>query len=130
MMPDFVDTVETPGESLTALLRSWRQGSGTAFGTLIDQVYDQLRALAARRLSQSSGCATLIAAHAGRRAGCLEGAGPGPRGGTQRALYPLSHVTETTGLLVAIFSTSCGFAVGFAMKNLSESFQLASRMSP
>jgi RNA polymerase sigma factor (TIGR02999 family) len=49
--------VET--DSLTSLLQSWRQGSGTAFGRLIDQVYDQLRAIAARRLRQSSGLATL-----------------------------------------------------------------------
>ena len=44
--------------SLTALLQSWRQGSGTAFGTLIDQVYEPLRAIAAKRLSQGNGSAT------------------------------------------------------------------------
>ena len=47
------------GDSLTTLLHSWRQGSGTAFGTLIDQVYDQLRAIAAQRLHRSGGFATL-----------------------------------------------------------------------
>ena len=38
---------DPPRDSLTTLLRSWRQGSDTAFGTLIDQVYEQLRAIAA-----------------------------------------------------------------------------------
>ncbi len=47
------------GDSLTMLLHSWRQGNGTAFGTLIEQVYDQLRAIAARRLRRSGGLATL-----------------------------------------------------------------------
>ncbi len=47
------------GDPLTALLHSWRQGSGTAFGTLIERVYDQLRAIAARRLGRSGGGATL-----------------------------------------------------------------------
>jgi RNA polymerase sigma factor (TIGR02999 family) len=46
-------------DSLTSLLHSWRQGSSTAFGTLIDQVYDQLRAIAAQRLGRSGGFATL-----------------------------------------------------------------------
>jgi RNA polymerase sigma factor (TIGR02999 family) len=46
-------------DSLTTLLHSWRQGSSTAFGTLIDQVYDQLRAIAAKRLCRSGGFATL-----------------------------------------------------------------------
>lgn len=50
---------ELPSDSLTALLHSWRQGSGTAFESLIDRVYDQLRAIAARRLRQSGGSATL-----------------------------------------------------------------------
>lgn len=50
---------EPTGDSLTLLLHSWRQGSGTAFGSLIDRVYDQLRAIAARRLRQSGGSATL-----------------------------------------------------------------------
>ncbi len=46
-------------DSLTTLLHSWRQGSSTAFGTLIDQVYVQLRAIAAKRLCRSCGFATL-----------------------------------------------------------------------
>ena len=58
-MPHLVEAITTPPDSLTALLQSWRQGSGTAFGTLIDHVYDQLRAIAARCLRQSSGLATL-----------------------------------------------------------------------
>lgn len=52
-------TTDPRSDSLTTLLQSWRQGSGTAFGTLIDQVYGQLRAIAARRLSQSGVPATL-----------------------------------------------------------------------
>lgn len=44
-------TTNPPSDSLTLLLQSWRQGSGTAFGTVIDQVYQQLRAIAAKRLS-------------------------------------------------------------------------------
>jgi len=50
---------ESPGDSLTVLLQSWRQGSGSAFGTLIDQVYEQLRAIAAKRLNQGGGFVTL-----------------------------------------------------------------------
>lgn len=46
-------------DSFTTLLRSWRQGSSTAFGTLVDQVYNQLRAIAAKRLSRSGGFVTL-----------------------------------------------------------------------
>lgn len=52
-------TADPRSDSLTTLLQSWRQGSGTAFGTLIDQVYEQLRAIAARRLSRSGVPATL-----------------------------------------------------------------------
>jgi RNA polymerase sigma factor (TIGR02999 family) len=52
-------TRELPRASLTTLLHSWRQGSRTAFGTLIDQVYEDLRAIAARRLGRSGGFATL-----------------------------------------------------------------------
>jgi RNA polymerase sigma factor (TIGR02999 family) len=51
---------EPSRDSLTTLLRSWHQeGSETAFSSLIDRVYDQLRAIAAKRLSRSSGVATL-----------------------------------------------------------------------
>ena len=45
--------------SLTALLQSWRRGSGTAFGELIDQVYDQLRAIAAGRVRSGGPQVTL-----------------------------------------------------------------------
>lgn len=46
-------------DSLTNLLHAWREGSGTAFGTVIDQVYDQLRAMAASRVNRSGGSLTL-----------------------------------------------------------------------
>jgi RNA polymerase sigma factor (TIGR02999 family) len=48
-------TSDATTESLTTLLRSWREGSGTALGALLDQVYDQLRAIAARRAGEGSG---------------------------------------------------------------------------
>lgn len=43
----------------TSQLRSWQQGSGTAFGELVDQVYDQLKAIAARRTSRGGPQVTL-----------------------------------------------------------------------
>jgi RNA polymerase sigma factor (TIGR02999 family) len=46
-------TTSSPGDSLTTLLHQWKQGSDTAFAAIIDQVYDTLRGIAARRLSQS-----------------------------------------------------------------------------
>src|SRR4051794_12933315 len=52
-------TTDSPCDSLTILLQSWRQGSNSAFGTLIDQIYDQLRAIAARRLHQGGSFVTL-----------------------------------------------------------------------
>jgi RNA polymerase sigma factor (TIGR02999 family) len=52
-------TTKPPGDSLTTLLHQWKQGSGTAFASLIDEVYDQLRAIAAKRVLQSAGMATL-----------------------------------------------------------------------
>lgn len=52
-------TADPRSDSLTTLLQSWRQGSGTAFGTLVDQVYGQLRAIAAKRLGQSGVPSTL-----------------------------------------------------------------------
>jgi RNA polymerase sigma factor (TIGR02999 family) len=55
----FPNRLPPPAESLTGLLQAWRQGSGTAFGTLLEQVYDQLRAIAAKRLGQGGGGATL-----------------------------------------------------------------------
>jgi len=48
------EAIPTPDSSLTALLQSWRHGSGTAFGTLVERVYDELRAIAARRLGRSN----------------------------------------------------------------------------
>ena len=45
--------------SLTALLQEWRNGSSAAFGEVIDQVYDQLRAMAAGRVNRSGGALTL-----------------------------------------------------------------------
>jgi RNA polymerase sigma factor (TIGR02999 family) len=48
-----------PSADLTTLLRAWREGSGTAFGNLIDQVYGELKAIAAKRLGVSGGAATL-----------------------------------------------------------------------
>ncbi len=44
---------------LTTMLRAWREGSGTAFADVLDQVYGQLRTIAARRISQHGGSATL-----------------------------------------------------------------------
>lgn len=44
--------------SLTRLLQSWQRGSATAFGTLIDQAYEQLQAIAAKRLSRHNGSVT------------------------------------------------------------------------
>jgi RNA polymerase sigma factor (TIGR02999 family) len=46
-------------ESLTTLLKAWRAGSGTAFADVMDQVYDQLRAIAANRVNRSRGSLTL-----------------------------------------------------------------------
>jgi RNA polymerase sigma factor (TIGR02999 family) len=48
-----------PASDLTTLLHAWREGSGTAFGNVIDQVYEELKRIAARRLSQGGGSATL-----------------------------------------------------------------------
>ena len=45
--------------SLTTLLHAWRNGSGAAFSNLIDQVYDQLKSVAAFRLNQFGGSQTL-----------------------------------------------------------------------
>lgn len=45
--------------SLTELLRSWQSGDGAAFAQVFDQVYAQLREIAALRLRQHGGDATL-----------------------------------------------------------------------
>src|ERR1044071_6828076 len=50
---------ERPPGSLTERLAAWRQGSGTAFGELLDEVYGQLRAMAAKRLRAGGGAPTL-----------------------------------------------------------------------
>jgi RNA polymerase sigma factor (TIGR02999 family) len=50
---------KAPVSDLTTLLHAWREGSGTAFGSVIDQVYEELKRIAARRLSHSGGSATL-----------------------------------------------------------------------
>jgi RNA polymerase sigma factor (TIGR02999 family) len=44
---------------LTILLQAWREGSGTAFGSLIDQVYSELKNVAAKWLAVDSGAVTL-----------------------------------------------------------------------
>ncbi len=44
---------------LTTLLHAWREGSGTAFGKLIDSVYGELKVIAAKRINQIGGNATL-----------------------------------------------------------------------
>jgi RNA polymerase sigma factor (TIGR02999 family) len=46
-------------DSLTTLLHAWRDGSGTAFASVIDQVYDELRRIAASRVGRSGGSLTL-----------------------------------------------------------------------
>ena len=50
---------DSPPADLTTLLHAWREGSGDAFGQLIDQVYGELKVIAARRLNQSGSAATL-----------------------------------------------------------------------
>jgi RNA polymerase sigma factor (TIGR02999 family) len=71
------EAIPTPDSSLTALLQSWRHGSGTAFGTLVERVYDELRTIAARRLGQCRGLATLSATELIHEA--LLGVMPAPR---------------------------------------------------
>ena len=44
---------------LTNLLQAWQQGDGAAFSTLFDQVYDQLRKIAAQRLREVGGDSAL-----------------------------------------------------------------------
>jgi RNA polymerase sigma factor (TIGR02999 family) len=45
--------------SLTAQLQAWRAGSDAALAAVMDRVYADLRRIAARRISQSGGNATL-----------------------------------------------------------------------
>ncbi len=44
---------------ITAMLHAWREGSGTAFATLVDQVYGELKTIASRRFKQFGGSMTL-----------------------------------------------------------------------
>ena len=44
---------------LTILLHAWQQGDGAAFATLFDQVYTQLKRIAAQRLREVGGDSTL-----------------------------------------------------------------------
>lgn len=45
------DPKQSAGD-LTTLLQAWRAGSGTAFGYLFDQVYDEIKVVATKRLNQ------------------------------------------------------------------------------
>ncbi len=45
--------------SLTEQLQAWRAGSDTAFAAIVDQVYAELKLIAARRLGQNGGHDTL-----------------------------------------------------------------------
>lgn len=50
-------SIET--QPLTALLRDWQQGDGSAFAQLFERVYAQLKTIAAQRLRDGRGGATL-----------------------------------------------------------------------
>jgi RNA polymerase sigma factor (TIGR02999 family) len=56
-MPD--STNPPPLKDVTALLHAWRDGSGAAFAALIDEVYDELKRIAAVRLNQVGRASTL-----------------------------------------------------------------------
>ncbi len=58
-MSSQVPSPPPPPDSLTNLLHEWRQGSGTAFTSLIDQVYVRLHSMAAQRVNQAGRSATL-----------------------------------------------------------------------
>lgn len=45
--------------SLTTLLQAWQKGDGAAFASLFEQVYDQLKKIAAHRLREVAGDSTL-----------------------------------------------------------------------
>ena len=45
--------------SLTEQLQAWREGSDSAFAAVVDQVYAELKLIAARRLAQNEGVVTL-----------------------------------------------------------------------
>ena len=57
--PQIPKLAKQPQSDLTTMLRAWRDGSGTAFSSLLDQVYDELKVIAAKRLNQSGSAATM-----------------------------------------------------------------------
>lgn len=58
-LPRTPNETPSPTGDLTTLLHQWREGSGTAFGHLIERVYDELTLIAAKRLNQMGGGHTL-----------------------------------------------------------------------
>jgi len=48
-----------PHPSLTSLLDAWRHGDGAALAGVLDSAYAELRRIAAKRLAQANGSATL-----------------------------------------------------------------------
>ncbi|MCQ4167297.1 ECF-type sigma factor [Tahibacter harae] len=54
-----MSTEPRSGPALTELLLSWKRGEGAAFKQVIDQVYAQLKQIAAQRLHQSGSDLTL-----------------------------------------------------------------------
>ena len=58
-MPPQEPSPPAPPDSLTNLLHEWREGSGTAFASVIDQVYARLHGMAAARLNQAGRAVTL-----------------------------------------------------------------------
>lgn len=54
-------SADPAARDLTTLLKAWRQGDGAAFSALLDQVYDELKLMAAKRLLQFDGEITLSA---------------------------------------------------------------------
>jgi len=57
-MSPATEPTSTPSD-LTTLLREWREGSGTAFASLIDQVYDELNRISQKRLNHIGGVISL-----------------------------------------------------------------------
>lgn len=54
-----MDPAQPRHSNLTTLLHAWRQGDGAAFDKLIEQVYAELKRMAASRLRTSDGVVTL-----------------------------------------------------------------------
>jgi len=52
-------TAQNSEECLTSLINAWQHGDGAAFAQLFDQVYDQLKRIAAQRLREVGGDSTL-----------------------------------------------------------------------